>query len=337
MQSGGMQPRSRAAAVSRPSPARQCSRRVAAAVLCLVAVAPFGCSTNRDPSAFFVPNDVGTLVVDAILIVGKPLPRVLVTRALSPAEPYSPDAAAERNASVQVQELPGGPVVEYLETAGAGVYVPSPTPSLTVRPNTTYALTVITDGGELVRAQTTTPGGFAVDHWFLLDDLGQDVRREFATFTARGDSVYGDNQVVYADGLLEARFVRPDVVAFQIGVFSLDPDSDFVIEPEFFDPEDFDAIDRQESSPALEALDGKLRLPWFTIFFQGRYKIRILALDANASDWVRSNPQDDAGLSFGGTLGDNFERPVFHVEGGIGLFGSASADSIGFFVQPRPE
>ncbi|NIW25090.1 MAG: hypothetical protein GWN29_11265, partial [Gammaproteobacteria bacterium] len=93
------------------------------------------------------------------------------------------------------------------------------------------------------------------------------------------------------------------------GVFSLDPDSDFVIEPEFFEPDDFEAIDRQGSSPALEVLDGRLRLPWFTIFFQGRYKIRVLALDDNASDWVRSLPQGDSGFSFGGTLGDGFERP----------------------------
>ena len=30
-----------------------------------------------------------------------------------------------------------------------------------------------------------------------------------------------------------------------------------------------------------------------------------------------------------GTSGSGFDRPIFHVEGGIGLFGSASIDSVG--------
>ena len=94
-------------------------------------------------------------------------------------------------------------------------------------------------------------------------------------------------------------------------------------------------VERNGSSPPLEATGGKATLPWFAIFFQGRYKIRILALDANAFDYVRSIARADGGFSFGGAPGDRFERPVFHVQGGIGLFGSASADSVGFFVHPR--
>jgi hypothetical protein len=308
--------------------------RFLVALVCAVAI---GCSTSRDPASLFVPQDVGTLVVDAVLIVGRPAPRVTVTRALSPEVAYTLEAAGETGATVRVQELPSGPVLNYTEDDQPGVYLS--TDSTRVKPNTTYALTVVTIDGEIVGAETTTPEAFKVDQWLLLDETGDNVRRELATYDALGDSVYSapENQVVYADGLLEARFSRPNVVAFQIGVFSLDPESDFVIEPEFFDPEDFEAIERQGSSPALEALDGYLRLPWFTIFFEGRYKIRVLALDRNAADWVRSLPQGDSGFNFGGTLGESFERPIFHVDGGIGLFGSAQADSIGFFVLPRPQ
>lgn len=297
-----------------------------------------GCSTDRDPSTLFDPEHVGTLVVDAVLFVGEPLPRVVVTRALAPDVPYSDEAAGVEDATVRVEQLPDGPVFEYLSSTRPGVYFPLQPSGTAVLPNTTYDLRVVTQDGDVVRARTTTPRVLDVDTWLLLDESGAVVRRQLETFDSIGDGVYDApaNQLVYADGLLEARFARPNVVAFQIGVFSLDPDSDFVIEPEFFDPEDFESIERQGSSPAIEALDGRLRLPWFTIFFAGRYKIRVLALDPNASDWVRSFPQNDSGFSFGGTLGDNFERPLFHVDGGIGLFGSASADSIGFFVHPRP-
>ena len=305
--------------------------------LCLVffCVLLAACTPNRDPESFFAPDDVGKLVVDAVLISGKALPHITVTRALSPSVPYSLDAAAEANAAIQVQQMPSGLVHIYDPTSQVGVYAPRT--NAVVEPNTLYRLSVITTQGELVTATTQTPPPLDIGQWLLLDESGETIRRQLATYNALGDNVYfaPENQLTYADGLLEARFLRPDVMGFQIGIFSLDPESDFVIEPEFFDPEDYASIRRQESSPALEVPDGQLRLPWFTIFFEGRYKIRVMALDRNAIDWVRSLPQD-GGFTFGGTVGDNFERPIFHVEGGIGLFGSASADSIGFFVHKRP-
>ena len=66
--------------------------------------------------------------------------------------------------------------------------------------------------------------------------------------------------------------------------------------------------------------------------------IRIFALDENWYDLVRSSPELAGGrgaVAFGGNLGDAFERPIFHVDGGIGLFGSASVDSGAFFVLPE--
>jgi len=295
-----------------------------------------GCSTNRDASEFFAPTEAGTLVVDGLMTVGRAFPNVTLSRALSPAAVYTREAAGERGATLRIRSLATEQVFEYVELADAGVYGPAASPPPVVEERTTYELTVVTASGASLRSTTTTPEPFAVAEWVLLDDLGQTVRRTFANYATRGDSVYEDNRAVYADGLLEVRFTRPDVPAFQVGVFSLDPDSDFAIEPEFFEPEDFADIDRQGASPALEGRDGTLRLPWFAIFFQGRYKLKILALDHNAFDFVRSIPPDNGGIAFGGNLGGRFERPIFHIEGGIGLFGSASVDSVGLFVLPRP-
>ena len=56
----------------------------------------------------------------------------------------------------------------------------------------------------------------------------------------------------------------------------------------------------------------------------------------NWFDYARTNAdQQEQGGGAGGLAGDNFERPLFSVEGGLGLFGSASADSVGFVVVPR--
>jgi len=62
----------------------------------------------------------------------------------------------------------------------------------------------------------------------------------------------------------------------------------------------------------------------------------MFVLDENWFDLVRSTPQNDGALGFGGNIGDNFERPIFNIEGGIGLFGSASVDSLGFYIHPEP-
>jgi hypothetical protein len=122
-----------------------------------------------------------------------------------------------------------------------------------------------------------------------------------------------------------------------VGLYSLDLDSDFVIDPDFFEEEDFDELDRISSSPPLVVDDGTLRLPWFAIFFAGRYVVKVFAMDRNWFDAARSIPElNQGGPGFGGNAGDDFSWPIFHIEGGIGLFGSAAVDSIGFVIHPRP-
>jgi hypothetical protein len=189
-----------------------------------------------------------------------------------------------------------------------------------------------------VNAVTRTPPRFPETEWIVLDSDEETVLRRLQTFDSAGEMVYEarQNQLVYSEGLLEARFTRPDVPAFQVGIRSLDLDSDFVIDPDFFEEEDFEDLERSVSSPVLVADDGSLRLPWLAVYFEGRYKVRVFALDRNWYDLIRSSRELGGGdFGFGGNLGDDFEKPIFRVEGGIGLFGSASVDSIGFFIRPR--
>ena len=48
---------------------------------CLMVLA--GCEAERDPSSLFGPDASGVLVVDALLIVDKPLPRVLISETVN--------------------------------------------------------------------------------------------------------------------------------------------------------------------------------------------------------------------------------------------------------------
>ncbi|MFN0149763.1 MAG: DUF4249 family protein [bacterium] len=299
-----------------------------------------GCAANRDTSELFDTSAVGTLVVDAVLIVDKPMPNLFVRTILAPDVPYDATVAGVRGAQVTIKTTSGSYRYqeESLGSARVGLYRPPGAPL--VAPNTTYDLEVVTLDGRRVTATTTTPDRFNVSDWVLLDEESLELIRDFATFEQLGDSVYyaPQNQVVYLDGLLEARFAPgPNLKRYHVGLSSLDLDSDYVIEGDFLEDEDFEDFDREGSSPALEASGGFVRLPWFAIYFAGRHKIRVYAIDQNWFDLARSSPEliGNGGPNVGGNAGDDFERPIFHVEGGVGLFGAGAVDSIGFTILPR--
>jgi hypothetical protein len=176
-----------------------------------------------------------------------------------------------------------------------------------------------------------------VDEWLILDEATLDPLRTLDTFAEVGQGVYDSapNQVTYLDGLLEARFEPVGAPGYQVGLVSLDLDSDFVIDADFLEPEDFEEFERAVSSPPFEAADGSVRLPWFAIYFAGRHKFRVIALDDNWFDLVRTSPDFNDSGSFGGNAGEGFDRPLFRLDGAIGLFGSGAVDSIGIFVHPR--
>ena len=224
----------------------------------------------------------------------------------------------------------------YSPGFAAGYYMP-PSNAPLVLPNTTYHLRVRSQGREAT-AQTITPGRFDIREAVLLDDETLEVIRPLNRYE---DGNVEENRIVYQDGLLEMRFDPLPVSGYHIAIESLDPTSDFVIYSDLVDEDERADFERYGSSPAFEGTDGIVRFPWFAVAFAGPHVIRIYAVDKNWFDLIRSVPeffQDDDGNAFqpGGLAGDNFERPLFHVDGGIGIFGSASVDSVGFVVLPRP-
>jgi hypothetical protein len=304
---------------------------VAAALLALVALA--ACSTDRGAGDLWGPSEAGTIVVQAVLVVDDVMPTLYLSRTVTPGRlPGAGDleGGAQVVLRTETEEYP------YFEhPSGTGRYVPFRLDP--VRPGTTYRLEILTARGERVSASTSTPARFSADEWLLLSGDDLSTRRRLRTYAELGEGVYDapENRLTYQDGLLEVRFAPPPAPAMQVGLFSLDPESDFVIDPSFFSEEDFETLERTNSSPPFSGEDGFLRLPWFSIFFEGRYQVKVWAVDRNWYDFVRSDPDlAGGGPGFGGSAGDAFERPVFHIEGGIGLFGSAAVDSVGFRVEP---
>ena len=292
-----------------------------------------GCTPERDDSEFFSPEAVDLLVIDAVLIVGEPLPALRLSRSLAPDEPYTRESSDERGASIFVTDGEDReiPYVGW-ESEYGYYYVPAASPVPVVQPSTTYDLRVVSERGEVLTATTLTPEPLAVSRWVAIDPATNTEDRELKTFADLGEGVYDapENQIPYASVIVDAQLDDSGTEGFQIALFSLDEGSPPVIDPPFFEEEDFEDLERNVSSPLLLAEEGSIRLPWFAIYFEGRHKYKVFSVDLNWYDYLRTTRQDGGG--FGGTFGEGFESPIFHVEGGIGLFGSASVDSTGFTV-----
>ena len=51
-------------------------------------------------------------------------------------------------------------------------------------------------------------------------------------------------------------------------------------------------LERQETSPLLRLVDGEIFLAWNGIFYAGRYKVKLFAVDRNWFDLVRTDNVD---------------------------------------------
>lgn len=288
------------------------------------------CQAERTPESLFGPKAAGKLVLDGLLIVGRPLPPVFVTQTVATVDRDSPRHAVVSDAIVELRQ--GDRVFRYVRDPDAGPfqYLPPADPPV-VAPETEYVM-IVTANDTTARATTVTPGPFRLRGGVVLDQETEEVSQRLKTFAEIEDGVFRvpENRVVYKTGFLEARFDPIDVPGYQVGIASLDEDAEEVAR-EISE----DSPERTGSSPAIESTEGSVRLPWFAISFTGRHLMRIYALDRNWFDYVRSGPEAQESW-YGGLAGENFRRPLFNVEGGIGLFGSASVDSLGFVVVEEP-
>jgi hypothetical protein len=297
-----------------------------------IAVWALSCSPQREGGELFAPGGLGVPVVDAVLVVGRPFGDIYLSQTIAPDELFTRERAGIDFATVLV--VGGGQRIVYGTTGSLGRYVAAITD--TVFPSTTYSLTVTLPDGRVVRASTTTPAKLDVREWVLLDESGTNVLQTLSTFAEHGDTVYArpENQLVYPENILAAILDDQSTAGYQIGLVNLETDSPLLVDADFLEPDDLENFKRTNSSPPLN-YESTLRIPWLAIYYAGRYNLRVVALDRNWYDIARTDPAiGGGGFGFGGEAGDTSKRPIFHVEGGIGVFGSVSSDSVGFYVNP---
>lgn len=304
-------------------------------VACLL-LAVSGCSGKRDPRELLGPGGEGVVVVDARLLVGDAFPTISLSTTQSPDVPFDDDLSALSGAVVTLT-TGASDTVFYQEHSAGRYWRYDGTVADEVQPHTTYHLHVRTPDGHRVKAETTTPDSFHVREWLLVDETSFAVRRELGTLNDYYQYPDTVNQLIYQDGIVEARFDRGNAIGFQMALFNLESNSPLLIDADFLDEADKESLERQSSSPALDAPDGFVRLPWLAVWYEGRHRFVVYSVDRNWYDLARSiRFYGPSGIGFGSNAGDDFERPIFHIEGGIGLFGSAALDETILTVWPRP-
>ena len=294
--------------------------------------APGPLATDRTPGELFGAAEENLIVVDAILIVDAPLPPIFLRRTTNPGASHATAETALRGARVAIHS--DDAVFDYRPDAdAAGRYLP-PDGAPAIEPDRVYELHIDT-GADSVRATTRTPQRLRIAEVLrFAQDPEQKEYREMGNlrlFAEIGDQVYQarENQLEYPWGVLEIRLEDGGGASYQYTASNLEHFSPLLFGNEFFAQED---LERGVISPLLSADDGAIYLSQLGIYYAGRQKVKLYAIDQNWFDLERTDNVDAESSS--GEAGQSFQRPLFHIENGIGLFASAAVDSLGFFVRP---
>lgn len=266
------------------------------------------------------------VVVEAYAVANQPLPDVFVSTTMPADEEYQTSDAALNNAIVQITLLGDGVEAEtfsYERSGPAGIY--RARREHFVLPERTYRLDVrFNDRPEEIRAFTTVPEDFGIQN---------EVR---------------DTVVYQSEDQLELVVSAPQRETesqrvYVVNAISLSPEFDNLtpfyrnaVEDENAMTEDFE---NNSSGLINEANfdinpDGSIRLqfPWLGVAFFEDNLVVTNSVDKNLSDFIRS--QD---VQLGGSTLPPGEIPnlLYNVEGGIGVFGSVSSDTVKtFFKRP---
>lgn len=261
------------------------------------------------------------VVVESYLIAGRNLPDIRVSKTLPIADEYTFEDAGLSNAIIQVTLLDDEgneeDLFEYApQSQNRGVYSPVSS-SHRILPQRTYKLTLnFIDRDEILQAQTTVPDQVTV---------ANEVQREV---------VYqSDNQL---EIILAASETTQDQKFFVFDSLTLEPsqanltpfyraavvDGDSEISDFFKNSSGLINEGNFDINP-----DGtiSLRFPWIGAAFYGETLVVTNSVDQNLAELVRSQE-----VQLGGSTLSPGEIPNldYNIEGGIGIFGSISSDTV---------
>lgn len=282
----------------------------------ITALLLFGCeSYDQDDYREYI-------VVESYAVAEQPLPDIrLSTTAPADAE-YSFEDNFIRNAIVLVTLLDenGEPeeVFEYAEsTEEPGIYT-ALIQSYQVEALRTYKLDIVfNDRDDQITAKTTVP-----DQVEVVNEIPESVvyQSENQLEIVLAEPQQTGNQNVFVFNTLSLEPAIDNLTPFYLSIIE--------------DEDDVDITEYVRNSSGLinegnfdPLPDGTilLRYPWIGVAFYGENLVVTLSVDENLSDVIRSQE-----VQLGGSTLSPGEIPnlLYNIEGGIGVFGSLSADTI---------
>ncbi len=287
------------------------------------------------------------VVVSAVLVAGRPLPPIILTRTSPIDEVYEPDRLRIAGATITVSLLAADGAVEaayaYVQN-GDLLYLPVNAREAVVQGGRRYRFEAAVPGfPEPVRAETLVPTAFEVVE-APSDTLAyQDAAEPQGPGVRVTPSLFGDRPTAY---LFSVRALAPDSFAldaegnytrtFQPGRFGLTPFADDLVADRDVDPGDFVT----GSSPILNESDSQqnpdgtltIRVPWLAVSYYGPQRFTATALDDALVDFLQSQA-----IQFIPTTTSPGEIPevVTNVENGLGVFGAvAQVEAEAFIREP---
>lgn len=262
------------------------------------------------------------IVVEGYVTAGQSLPEIRLSTTQVADSLYDFENSAIDNAIVQItlldEEGETEELFEYVQITGQrGIYEPI-VQSYRVEPRRTYKLNVVfTDRPDQISATTTVP-----DQVEVINDVPESV-------------VYQSDEQL--EIVLAETLPTRDQNVFVFNTISLEPAIENLTPFYLSVVEDEDDVDINEYVRNSSGLinegnfdpqpDGTilLRFPWIGVAFYGDNLVVTLSVDKNLSDVIRSQE-----VQLGGSTLSPGEIPnlLYNIEGGIGIFGSLTADTI---------
>jgi hypothetical protein len=260
------------------------------------------------------------VVVETYLVAGRTLPLVQVSRTLPVSERYSFEDAALSGANVRLILLndSGNPeeVFLYSATSRTGIYA-APEEDHTILPRRTYRIEIdFNNRDETLTAVTTVP-----DQVQVINDVRESVvyQSDEQLEIVLAPTVQTQKQNVFVFDSIAENPTQENLTPFYRAAV-VDGDASI---------EDF----RNNSSGLINEgnfvllPDGSISLffPWIGAAFYGETLVVTNSVDQNLSDLIRSQE-----VQLGGSTLSPGEIPnvVYNIEGGIGIFGSLSSDTV---------
>ncbi|GEM_PF-362572 len=270
------------------------------------------------------------IVIEGYLYPHHPVGRIKISRNFPLNSKISRAALLLPDARVFITDLGSNRKIGLLYDSREQKYY-DPNDQLDVEYGRSYRLEVAaTVDGRALQASAVTrvpQKGFAIDRsrtrdslYYLQKDLsGRDVKPQIFFSTSPGTNFYGFS-IVALDTALN-NFIFPPENPFLFPKWGVDQVK-----------KNFEKL-IQSRDQIFDVLPGNGRmdriLEWFHFMFYGRYRIVAYAGDDNMKDYYFT-------FKMVMEMDGNLHEPVMHIDGdGIGIFGSAIADTL-FFKVKRP-